>query len=110
MKTETEILFGIFIFIAIIGFISAVLPKNLQILNLFDLSFFGGGIIGITAACSIFTGLGCAAAMVVFGTAQAVVYYLLPSNSTFLFIKTLILIPITIIIAYIISRLARGGG
>jgi hypothetical protein len=110
MNTETEILFGIVLFLAILGTISTLLPAKYQILNLFDFTFLSGSIIGVGAACGVITGGFCAAALGIFGVANFIVYVILPNASTFQFIKPLIIIPITLMISYIISRLGRGGG
>ena len=110
MITETELLFGIIIFLAIVGTISALLPKEFQVLSSFDFIFLSGSIIGVGAACSIITGIGCAAALGIFTIANFILYFILPQVTTFAFIKPLIIIPITVIITYIIARLGRGGG
>jgi hypothetical protein len=108
MNTETEILAGIIVSLALIGFISAFLPAQFQLLSPFDFTFLSGSIIGVSAACVVITGLSCAVALAAFGIANFILYFILPN--TFIFIKPIIIIPITLIITYIISRLGRGGG
>jgi hypothetical protein len=110
MRTETEILFGIIVTLAIIGFVCAYLPEQFRILSNFDFIFLSGSIVGVSAACSIITGFGCVAALGIFAIANFILYFVIPNASTFAFIKPLIVIPITLIITYIVSRLARGGG
>jgi hypothetical protein len=110
MNTETEILMGIIFFLAITGFISNYLPDNMKILSTFDFGYLGGSIIGIGAACSIFTGIGCAAALAIFGVSDFLIYFAMPNLATFAFVKSLIITPLVLIIAYIMVRLGRGGG
>jgi hypothetical protein len=108
LNTDTEILLGIIIFLAVLGFISSYLPVTMQILNNFDFIFLSGSIIGVTGACVIITGIPCAVALAVFAFGNLILYFIMPN--TFIFIKPIIIVPITLIITYIISRLARGGG
>jgi hypothetical protein len=104
--SETKVILTIMFFFAFLGFMSAILPPPLRILSPFDFLWFGGGIIGVGAACGIVTGLGCTVALGIFGVVSLVAYLVVFVS----WIKLLIFMPITIIIVYLISRLARGGG
>jgi len=105
-EMEAKILMTILFFLAILGFFTAILPPELQVIKPFDFVWFGGGIIAVAGACVIATGVPCAAALGIFGVAS-LLKYIVVSNS---WLNLVIFMPITIIIVYIVSKLARGGG
>lgn len=78
MNTETEILFGIVIFLAVLGFISLSLPSQFQILNSFDFGFLSASILGVAGVCatSILGTTACGVALGVFAIVQFILYFI----------------------------------
>lgn len=104
--TETGILLTIFIFFAVLGFISALAPPDFQVMSPFDFVWFTGGIIGVSSACVIMSGIPCAGALAIWGILTVWQYVIVNVS----WLKLLIFTPIVAIIIYIVSKLARGGG
>jgi hypothetical protein len=102
---ETKILMYILFFLAFVGFINTIMPKEYQFLNAFDMVWFSGGIVGVAGSCAVATGLICAAALAIFGLTSMLAYIVFSLG----WIK-LLMMPVVVIIAYIVMRLARGGG
>jgi hypothetical protein len=106
MPFETKILMTIMFFMSVLGFMSIYLPVSMQVLSPFDFVWFGGGIVGVAGACAVATGLLCAPALVIFGVVSMFAYIVILVS----WIKLLIFMPIVVVVVYLASRLARGGG
>jgi len=105
MAVTTEISALIFIllvlsFLGIVGILGG--PK---IISTFDFIWLAGGFLGVAGACVVATGIPCAAALAVFGIASFTKYLLTSDVFTMA-----IFIPLFVVLIYIVSRLARGGG
>lgn len=92
------------------------IPSAYQFVSGFDFLWFGGGIIAITTGCVVITGVPCAILEASYGVLTILGYMGLSSflstgtSGTITIIKAIILTPISILLIYIISKLARGGG
>lgn len=89
------------------------MPGDYNIMNTFDFLWLGGGIVAVTAACVVLTGVPCAILEATYGFATLLTYIgtgVLVSGSMITMIKGLILTPISLGLIYVISKLARGGG
>jgi hypothetical protein len=106
MVFEVKVLMTILFFLSFLGFMAVFLPPEFQIMNAFDFLWFGGGIVGVAGACVVLTGLPCAVALVIFGAVSLFTYVIVLVS----WIKLLIFTPVVIIVVYLVSRLARGGG
>ena len=104
--TSTSTLFSILIFLAVLGFISTLTPPDFKIMNPFDFAWFTTGIIGVSSACVIFSGVPCAGALAVWGLLTVLQYLILTAD----WLKLLIFTPLSAIIIYIVAKLGRGGG
>jgi hypothetical protein len=105
-QAETPFIFTMAIIIVfLIWFTTQIqgMYPQFQGIQAFDFAYFGGAILGIAGACSISTGLVCGGALLFF----SVTGFFIVQNTL---IYTMIFIPIALTVAYIISRLARGGG
>jgi hypothetical protein len=96
----------ILFFMSILGFFSLFLPPPLRVMSPFDFVWFGGGMLGVAGACAVATGVPCAIALGIFGVVSLITYVVILVS----WIKLLIFMPIVVIVIYIASRLARGGG
>jgi hypothetical protein len=106
MPFETKIFMTIMFFLAIAGFLSAILPSYLQIVSPFNFAFLGGSFIGVAGACAVATGLPCAAALAIFGVADILSIFVTGLD----WIGAIIFVPLTMVILYLAVRIARGGG
>jgi hypothetical protein len=106
--TETKILLTILFLLSFFAFMINLpdFPSNLKFINAFDFYWFGGGTLGVAGACAVLTGLPCAAALAIFGVLSFLKYVVV----SYEWLKVLFFMPMIIIIIYIESRLARGGG
>lgn len=105
-QAETPFILALVIFLAFTIFLTTqIAPRypQYQVISSFDFAYLGGGLIGVAGACAIATGLACAGALVIFN----VLSFFLVSNTL---IGTLIFTPLTVVVAYVVSRLAKGGG
>lgn len=68
-----------------------------------DFAIMTGGIVGVAGACAVATGLACAAALIIFNTVQ----FFAVQNTL---IGTFIILPLSVCLAYVISRLGSHGG
>jgi hypothetical protein len=101
--SDTRILMGIMFFVAFLIFITLGIQSSnpsFQIMNAFDFGLFVVEIIGVAGTCVLATGIPCAAAMGFFGFTTFFIF----SSTVFWIIFT----PITVVLAFIIARLARG--
>jgi hypothetical protein len=101
--TDTKILMGIMFFIAFILFITVGIQStnpSFQMMNVFDFGIFVAEIVAVSGTCVIATGLPCAGAMAFFGFTTFFMF----SNTLFWVIMT----PLTVVVAFIIAKLARG--
>lgn len=103
---EAGILFSILIFFGFLSAMSLFLPEPLQFFTAFDFAGLGLGIVGVAGACAIATGIPCGVAIAIYSVYNFVQYYIL-SDSV---LKLVIFLPISIMLIYIIMRIARGGG
>jgi len=106
LTTVESIFLSIVIFLAFITFISQITPPEYKIMNPFDFVWLTGGIVAVAGACVIWSGLPCAGALAVF-TLGSVLNYLLLQSSV---VKLLVFTPLSVLLIYVVSRLARGGG
>jgi len=81
------------------------IPEDLQLLNKFDLTVLAFEITAIAGTCVVVTGLPCAVAFV--GITIGNIVGLIVVNNEL--IKLLIFLPVTVILTYVLSKLARSG-
>ena len=140
ISTELGVLMFIMFFMGLMIFFYTLpdFPEELKFLNIFDFLWIGGGVIGITAACVVTSGIPCAITLVLWAISGVIslalngcslldpigcvtnVFATLISGglsgfttyflSTNMLIKYIIMFPMMIGLIYIISRLAKGGG
>lgn len=105
-QAETPFILTLMVFVAFLAYltlsVSSTYPE-FQTISAFDFGKMAGSIIGVAAACAIATGLPCAAALTIFGLLN-----LVTTSNTLL--STLIIIPLLVTTAYVVSRLGKGGG
>jgi hypothetical protein len=108
VTTETQIILTLMAFLAFLTFISNLpdTPNEYKIITPFDFAWFTGGVLGVAGACSIWTGLPCAAALAVFGIVSFFNYLVVAYDV----VKLLIFMPVIATLIYIVARLGRGGG
>ena len=101
------ILFFISIF-AVLGFLMLQpdYPESLKFMSLFDFAWFTGGIIAVSGACVVVSGIPCAIALSVWGVITVWNYIIVNTD----WIKLLIFTPLVVCLIYIIAKLGRGGG
>lgn len=104
--SETKFILGFMVFLAFLGFIVAYLPEGMQFIDLFDFVWFGGGMIGISGACVIVSGVPCAIALAVFGILTIWQYVIVSVD----WIALLVFTPLVVTLIYLMSKLGRGGG
>jgi len=106
--SEVMWIFGFMVFLGFLTFISSLpdTPPELKIIEPFDFLWFGGGLLSVSGACVIATGLPCAAALAVFGVGTILQYLVIKVE----YLKVLIFMPMIITLVYLMSRLGRGGG
>ena len=109
MPITTELKLVLF-FAGFISFVALLLalgmPEEYAPINKLDLTIFGGSVIGVASACVVITGVPCAVALAVFGVITFFENVVFAST----FLQTLIFIPVSIGIIYVMSKLGRGGG
>jgi hypothetical protein len=108
ISTELGFLIFIMSFFGIYTFIVLLpnFPNQMKLITPLSSSVLLVGFPAVAGACTIFTGLACGVGMVVFVAIEGYLAYISP-NSLF---SLLIIIPSTVGLVYIISKLARGGG
>ena len=102
---ETAFMMTFMVFIAVLVFLLPQMSSTFPAQNLGNIAFdgvvFAAGVVGTGIACASFAGIACAIGVGVF----AIVSYLtIPAILATLFV------PIMAVYAYILARLARGGG
>jgi ABC-type uncharacterized transport system permease subunit len=105
---EAQILMTIMFFMAFLGFMSTIMPPPFRILSPFDFLWFGGGMVGVAGACNLvpIIGVPCTIALAIFTVVSILLYVVIFVS----WIKALIFIPLVMVMVYLVSRLARGGG
>jgi|YelNatPaOPRAMG01_1025707.scaffolds.fasta_scaffold19908_4 hypothetical protein len=105
---ETQVILTLLAFLAFLTFISNLpdTPPEYKIISPFDFVWFTGGIIGVAASCSVWTGIPCAAALAVFGLVSFFNYLVV----NYEVVKLLIFMPVIATLIYVVARLGRGGG
>jgi type II secretory pathway component PulF len=102
---ETAFITTLMVFIAVLVFLLPAMAETFPGQGLgnmfFNASVFAIGVVGTGIACASFGGIACAAGVGVFGIAS---YLAVPP------ILSVIFIPLLAVYAYILARLARGGG
>ena len=104
--TDTPFILGLMIAIAFLVFLTTQIQTwypQYQTITAFDMAFFGIQFIAIAGTCVVATGLPCAGALAFFTIAS----FFIVQNTL---LNTLIFIPITVAVAFVISKLARGQG
>lgn len=92
------------------------MPSDYQLVNGFDFAWFGGGVVAITTGCVVLTGIPCAVLEASYGALTILGYFGLGgflttgTVGTVAVIKALVMTPLSILLIYVISKLARGGG
>lgn len=81
------------------------IPEDLQLLDTFDLGILIVEITGIAGTCVIATGIPCAVAFVVASIYNIFNAVIVNQN----FVQLFIMLPLSIGISYILSKLARGN-
>lgn len=103
--SSVKVLFAIMLFVSFIGFITAQIQAtfpSFQIMTGFDFAVFTVSLLGVAGTCAIVTGIPCAGAMGFFIFATFFIF----SNP----MLSVLFAPITVVVAYIVARLGRGGG
>lgn len=103
---ETSFVLGLAVFISIIVFLSGMATTvypSFTLLSNNDLTIISGEAIGIAGACAIATGIPCAGALVI----GSIFGFVTITNTMF---YTLIMLPCLVTLAFVMARLARGGG
>jgi type III secretory pathway component EscV len=104
--SETPFVLSLMIFVAFCLFMTTQIAPRYPEFNLlsgFDALLLGTSFIAIAGACVIATGLPCAAALIFF---NALTFFTVGNT----LVSLLVFLPLTVTAAYVISRLARGGG
>jgi hypothetical protein len=104
--TEAAILMGIFFGLAYWGYMSTITPTQFVVLNPISFGFMAAQIGIITAGCVVVTGLPCVAVL----TATFILNLLFWIFSLQTLVQILVMTPLTVVILYILMRLAKGGG
>ena len=104
--SEMKYLFGVATFFAFLGFINFYLPTYMQFFNAFDFAWFGAGILGVSGACVIASGIPCAGAIAIFGFGTIFNFIVVSEQ----WLTVLIFTPLAITLIYLIVKLGRGGG
>jgi hypothetical protein len=106
VKTETGLLMSIVFLLAFLGFMGTITPPEYRVIEPFDFAWLTGGLVAVTGACVVATGLPCAVALAVYSLVSVIGYFVVAVS----WIKTLIFIPMSVLLIYLVTRLARGGG
>jgi len=104
--SEVGALVSILFFLAILGFFATIAPAEYKILEPFDFFWLAGSFIGIAGTCAIATGLPCAGALAIVGVTTFLKYLVVGVE----WFKSIVIIPIMVILIYLAVRIARGGG
>lgn len=105
-SSETSFIFSSML---LLGFISTMFVlasgmfPELNIMTMFNPIVFGGGLGTTAIACASIGGVACAASAGAF----VVINYLTTTN---IYLAVFLITPIYVTLAYIVARLARGGG
>jgi hypothetical protein len=105
-QAETPFIFTMVIIIVFLAWFTTQIQgmyPQFQGITSFDVVYFAGAIVGVAGACAISTGLACAGAL---GFLSITGFFVVQNT----LILSLIFIPIAVTVAYVVSRLARGGG
>jgi hypothetical protein len=105
-QAETPFILSFMLFLAFLMYLTISISSTypgFKTITSFDFGIMGGSIIGVAAACAVVTGLACAGALAIFGALT-----ILTVQNTLL--SALIIVPILVTVAYVVSRLSRGGG
>jgi len=103
--TPIRFLLTLMVFLGFLGYIST-LEGAPKIIEPFDFAWFVGGMIAVTSACVVWSGVPCAGAIAVYGLATMFQYIFVYQD----WLKTLIFTPLIVTLIYLILRLGRGGG
>jgi len=103
-----EFVFFTFVIYAFAAFFSAIAPPTYQIFNTYGIIYSAGGMLGVTAACVVATGLPCAAALVIYGVSSIFLNGYLTGFSTISYVQSLFFLPLSGVFIYIVLKLARG--
>lgn len=106
VTSDIDYLFFILIFLSILGAFLLILPKEIEIITGWDIGIISAQFFGVTAACTVITGIPCAIATIT----SALINIGLALGSSNPVIKSVIFIPITFILVYIAIKAGRGGG
>ena len=102
---ETAFITFFIVFVSVLVFLLPQMSSSFPQQNLgglfFDAGVFGAGIVGTGIACASFGGITCAIGA---GAFLVISYLTVPS------ILAVVFTPILAIYAYVLARLARGGG
>lgn len=104
-QAETPFVLSLVVILAFISFMSVLIVARypqFAILSSFDMGFFTANIIIVAGTCVIATGLPCAAALAFFSFTQ----FFIVQNTV---LYSLVFVPLTVTIAYVMARLGRGG-
>jgi len=110
MKGTTDVRF-ILTLMVFFGFLSFLvmftdIPDNMKFFQPFDFAWWVGGIISVTGACVVWSGIPCAAAIAIWGLLTVFNYVVVTQE----WLKLLIFTPIVVTMIYVVMKLARGGG
>jgi hypothetical protein len=103
---ETAFVLTLLVFVSVAAFLTLSISQTFPgftILSGFDLTALGTEFFVIAGTCVITSGIPCAAALVL---STVFNLFVIPQGLLF----TLIVLPLSITLAYVIARLARGGG
>jgi hypothetical protein len=104
--SEVSMFWSVMVFLAFLGFMSTITPPEYAVVSPFNFVVLGGSFIGVAGSCAIATGLPCAVALVVFGLLNIIGLFV----TGFSWLKTVLFIPLSMVILYLAIRIARGGG
>lgn len=107
---ETGFVLFTFVIYALAAFFSIIAPPAYQIFNTVGIAASAGGMILVTGACVITTGLPCAAALALYGVGTIFLNNFLTAGSINAWIQDLIFLPLSGVFIYIVLKLARGTG
>lgn len=100
--TDVAFMFTFAVFLVAFIFITPMLSSyGVPTLDIIDLGFIGGSILGVGVACAVITGLGCVAASII---SSIITVFAIPPIYSVVFTAFLFTY------AYIIAKLARGTG
>lgn len=108
MKGTTDVRFilTLMVFFGYLSFLMTFtdIPQELRFVEPFDFVWWVGGIIGVTGACVVWSGVPCAGAIAVWGIGTVYKYVVVNLD----WLKLLVFTPLIVTMIYVVMKLARG--